>query len=199
MPVTMQVRAARRDTCAHLSDLTPCLSPVVRSVQGSPSQRSPTQRAPPQYVSPQFSAKPMISQRVHSSPSTAQMSFDPSRGGWVAPTSTRFSQQPSSTNDTARSAQWTPGQPGDGNMNLKGSAAYPPTAKPTYAEEVASGQYKSGKYERGVSQMPWAPPPMEHMFQYATSPVAPPRYKPTYARDCNVPLRGGWPIQRSVE
>lgn len=111
----------------------------------------------------------------------------------------RFSHQPSANGESSRSAQWTPGEPGDGNMNLKGSAAYVKPAKPTYAEEVAAGQYRGGKYERGISVGPWAPPRIEHMYQFASAPAPPPRYKVTYARDCNVPLRGGWPIQPSVE
>ena len=149
-------------------------------------------RSPPKFISPEYTAVPVNANRVRSS-GNGQMTFDPSRGGWVAPASAGSADQRSVIGSVVRTSQWMPGLPGDGNLNLKGNISYMATAPPEY--QPAHSRL-GGKYDSGISSTPWAAPPMAFEDE---SPIglAPglgptrPRYKGPTARDTNVPLRGG--------
>ena len=171
-------------------------------------------RSPPRQVhlTSEYTEVALAAERVRST-GRDQMTFDPAAGGWVPAPSMGFSSQPTAIGAHVRSANWTPGEAGNGNRNIRGGYVLPTYATPAPTASVANGMNKyahgiTNKYAHGITVGPWAPPPVQvaDMEDSLGRPIvtdAPganrPRYKGPYARDTNIPLRGGWPVVPSVE
>jgi hypothetical protein len=145
-----------------------------------------------------------------------QMVFDVSRGGWVQPEGARWSNQPTPMGDAVLT-RWSP-DTGAPNRNVKSNApryhavaveqgpvqAQTTNAPPGTYDGVASRGVDStavrsaGKYARGITVPPWAPPPMG---EYTEDVDVHQRdvYRAPKAPGTDVTLRGGsWPTQMTV-
>ena len=174
------------------------------SMQGSPYV-TPQQ---PRYAPGVAQSVPVVASRARAA--TDAMHFDAASGGWVTKPSASWASQTSQLGSAVRT-RWTPGDAAS-NLNLRGatqgdhlmarkaamrSQAPATTNAPpgTYAG-VAAQPAPPSKFASGITVMPWAPPRPD----YADTPASPPkRYTAELAPGTRVPMRGGWPIERSAE